>query len=162
MTTMNPPSSGLWSGCWIRAGETSRHPMRLYLTFQDGRVQGSGDDEVGRFTMEGECASSDNYCSMTKTYVGSHGVEYRATWTGAGYAGEWRIPDGGSGTFALWPGEFEAAPPELEERMPKSSGRSRQKLSTRAIIIIMLLIMMGLTIVEILIIVVRGNAGSGE
>jgi len=63
----------------------------LQLSFDQGRIEGSGADIIGAFTFSGRMAD-DGRVAMQKQYVGQHSVDYYGTYDGEGVmSGEWRI-----------------------------------------------------------------------
>jgi hypothetical protein len=95
---------GLWSGYYVQLG---RHPMKLHLQFQDGRVSGHGSDNVGPFSIDGAYNAGTLDCSWFKRYEGAHTVHYEGRLTSATIEGKWKIGSGGwlaSGAFVIWPG----------------------------------------------------------
>jgi hypothetical protein len=93
--------SGTWRGYWEQ-NWFGRQPMHdLVLHFRDGRVEGSGVDIVGRFTVSGSYDERGKVL-LTKHYR-SHRVYYRGTYDGEGTIhGTWIIPGyDDSGPFAL-------------------------------------------------------------
>ena len=131
-------NSGPWRGFWTYGGESTRHPTSLHLDFADDLITGHGDDEVGRFSIEGERDAADGRCAWTKRYVGKHPVEYWGEAGPDGIAGIWRIPGSGSGAFALWTGESGEAPSGLLDRLPKVRGISlRLKLALMVLLVLL-------------------------
>ncbi len=55
----------------------------------DGKVDGKGDDDIGKFVWEGSV--SGNALNMIKQYVGKHKVEYQGSIDGRKLAGNWKI-----------------------------------------------------------------------
>lgn len=37
-----------------------------------GIIKGEGTDQIGTFTIEGQCSSTENKCYFTKQYTGQH------------------------------------------------------------------------------------------
>jgi hypothetical protein len=81
-------------GCegWWEQVYFGRRPMeRLTLSFDAGRVSGSGVDIVGRFTFEGRIDEAGGV-ALIKQYVGGHSVDYLGLYDGEGtLSGHWRI-----------------------------------------------------------------------
>ncbi|MBI3468555.1 MAG: hypothetical protein HY000_36600 [Planctomycetes bacterium] len=102
---------GWWEQVWY-----GRQPMHnLRLTFEHGRVQGSGVDMVGPFTFSGMIAEN-GAVTMRKQYIGMHSVEYMGMYDGEGLmAGEWRI-EGFRGPWLIRIGRAtSAAAKEIQE-----------------------------------------------
>lgn len=77
--------------------------MDLDLTFASGRMNGDGNDDVGRFTIRGQYDAQTLECWWTKTYVGAHDVFYRGFREGKGIWGTWEITVQDHGGFHIWP-----------------------------------------------------------
>jgi hypothetical protein len=95
--------SGPWTGFYNYTGPEDRHRMDLHLTFSDGHIAGDGNDNVGRFLINGRYNIADRECEWTKTYPGSHEVIYRGFREGKGIWGTWQIPPLSRGGFHIWP-----------------------------------------------------------
>jgi|SRR6516225_4402744 hypothetical protein len=85
--------SGIWRGFW----EQSRHgrqPMHdFYLNFRHNRIDGHGQDIIGRFVFRGECDLNTGRIHMVKQYIGKHQVLYVGGPDGEGsIVGTWSIP----------------------------------------------------------------------
>ncbi len=94
-------ASGAWRG-FYSYGRGDRHDMQLDLLFSGGILAGDGVDDVGSFVMHGSYDPLSGACRWTKTYIGSHDVEYSGTREGHGIAGTWQLGRG-HGTFRIWP-----------------------------------------------------------
>lgn len=77
--------------------------MDIHLSFQDGKVEGTGQDWVGKFLLRGRYEREDGKCFLTKLYLGKHEVAYDGYNKGKGIWGTWRIPHVGKGGFHIWP-----------------------------------------------------------
>jgi len=77
--------------------------MDLRLTFANGKMNGEGNDDVGRFLIKGRYDAASRECYWTKTYVGAHDVFYRGFREGKGIWGTWEINILGHGGFHIWP-----------------------------------------------------------
>ena len=94
--------SGPWTGFYnYRPGD--RHRMDLELTFREGRIEGVGVDDVGRFVIRGRYDAENLECWWTKSYVGGHDVFYRGFREGRGIWGTWEITAFDHGGFHIWP-----------------------------------------------------------
>lgn len=97
--------SGTWHGHWDQE-LFGRQPMGpLMLRFEDGRIDGEGLDIIGPFTFTGEY-DAQGTVRMVKQYHGrrTHQVLYNGSYDGEGTIfGQWHIPPGWTGSFALSP-----------------------------------------------------------
>lgn len=94
--------SGPWTGFYnYRPGD--RHRMDLHLTFENGRIDGFGVDDIGRFLIRGRYDPDALECWWTKSYVGGHDVFYRGFREGRGIWGTWEITAFDHGGFHIWP-----------------------------------------------------------
>ena len=89
--------SGEWVGFYLQSGERYRQDLRLQFT--DGRVSGSGDDNVGVFAIRGHYDAESLEVTWTKSYA-THSVWYRGFREIKGIWGTWEIPEE-SGAEAL-------------------------------------------------------------
>lgn len=94
--------SGPWTG-FYNYTPPDKHRMDLHLEFADGRIQGEGNDDVGRFLIQGRYNAAERECHWTKTYPGSHDVHYRGFREGKGIWGAWEIGLFARGGFHIWP-----------------------------------------------------------
>ncbi|MEM9835516.1 MAG: hypothetical protein AAF828_03385 [Bacteroidota bacterium] len=115
---MNEPHhlfpSGQWSGFYTYAnGPTARQsPMPCVLNFADGKLWGSGTDEVGSFNWQGSYDTMSLSCQMIKIYV-THSVNYVGHVDENGIWGRWTLSSL-SGGFHLWPNESAESAEEEE------------------------------------------------
>jgi hypothetical protein len=112
--------SGPWKGFWLQRGLEGRQWMHLTLEFVNGRVVGEGRDGVGEFVIRGSYELGEGRCTLTKSYPGSHDVDYRGANEGDGkwLWGLWRIRSE-TGGFHLWPkGEPDPTGSELKAAEP--------------------------------------------
>jgi hypothetical protein len=77
--------------------------MDLQLTFTNGAIAGSGNDDVGPFVIKGTYDLNNRECWWSKTYVGAHTVLYRGFREGKGIWGTWDIGILCHGGFHIWP-----------------------------------------------------------
>ena len=110
--------SGPWTG-FYNYGPPDKHRMDLHLVFADGRIHGDGNDDIGRFSIQGRYSEAERECHWTKTYPGSHDVHYRGFREGKGIWGAWEIGLLARGGFHIWPkglteGETEARQAETD------------------------------------------------
>src|SRR5688572_13117077 len=68
--------SGRWDGFWVQQHLGRQTMTPFTLTFEEGRVSGSGRDVVGRFTFSGEYDEATGRVRMVKQYLGKHRVLY--------------------------------------------------------------------------------------
>jgi hypothetical protein len=94
--------------------------MDLALTFHEGAVTGDGNDDVGRFLINGRYDVPSRECSWTKDYVGAHGVFYRGFREGKGIWGTWEINPRDHGGFHIWPRGSGAGDEEAEAAEEKA------------------------------------------
>jgi hypothetical protein len=104
--------SGNWAGFWTQPRSVRFHRMALDLKFNNGRISGSGVDEVGNFSIRGSYNLESRKCSWLKKYI-SHSVSYSGQQQGRCIAGAWDIPGVWSGTFRIWPGGASALEEEF-------------------------------------------------
>ena len=94
--------SGEWTGFYnYRPGD--RHRMDLQLTFANGTIAGTGNDDIGAFLIKGHYDGQNRECSWRKTYMGAHTVFYRGFREGKGIWGTWEIEIINHGGFHIWP-----------------------------------------------------------
>jgi len=94
--------SGDWTGFYnYRPGD--RHRMDLHLTFSNGLISGTGNDDVGAFLIKGSYDGGNRECSWRKMYIGAHTVFYRGFREGKGIWGTWEIEVLDHGGFHIWP-----------------------------------------------------------
>lgn len=79
--------------------------MDLDLAFTEGRVRGDGGDDVGPFRISG-VVHPDRKANWTKTYPGSHDVQYQGYVELGGIWGTWAIRHDSTGGFRIWPGRL--------------------------------------------------------
>jgi hypothetical protein len=112
--------SGPWTGFYCYPNRHVKHPMNLQLTFEHGKISGSGDDNIGAFTISGSYNDVGLECQWIKQYIGQHQVWYEGGADHHGIWGTWSLFCG-SGGFHIWPlqsgvGDEEAM--EEEETLP--------------------------------------------
>ena len=101
MSEPNFPS-GPWVGFYnYQPGD--KHRMDLQLSFANGVVTGTGNDDIGPFVINGRYDAKSCECYWTKTYPGSHDVFYRGFREGKGIWGTWEIRNESRGGFHIWP-----------------------------------------------------------
>lgn len=103
--------SGRWKGFWRQ--DIYRGRMELDIIFGSGRLYGDGRDCIGDFILSGHYNNETGKCSILKSYLGQHDVEYDGTATADGIRGVWRIRDPqtkrfmDAGPFHIWPSATE-------------------------------------------------------
>ncbi len=100
-------TSGIWRGYYLYEPGGRRHAMSLDLAFTNGGVRGSGDDDIGSFTIRGGFVPEGVRVWWTKRYHGAHDVHYEGVRDGdRGHVvyGGWSIAGEGSGGFRIWRG----------------------------------------------------------
>lgn len=118
--------SGPWVG-FYNYSPGDKHRMELDLTFANGKVTGTGIDDVGRFIINGGYDVTTLECWWTKTYTGSHDVFYRGYREGKGIWGTWEITAFDHGGFHIWPraaGEGETAVQKANQPHPAEHVRA--------------------------------------
>jgi hypothetical protein len=100
--------SGPWTGFYLQHWLPGRHTTKLHLSCRDGRLFGTGRDDVGAYTVDGHYDLATGRCEWVKQYVGKHAVAYRGVNDGRGIWGVWEIRQLGGlyvdrGGFHLWP-----------------------------------------------------------
>jgi len=94
--------SGEWTGFYnYRPGD--RHRMDLQLSFSNGLIAGTGNDDVGAFVVKGTYDSANRACSWRKRYMAAHTVFYRGFREGKGIWGTWEVEVLNHGGFHIWP-----------------------------------------------------------
>ena len=94
--------SGPWTGFYSYTPQ-QKHRMDLDLTFANGNLSGTGNDDVGLFLVKGRYDEAGCECYWTKTYIRAHDVFYRGYREGKGIWGRWEIQAWSHGGFHIWP-----------------------------------------------------------
>ncbi|HEY9634676.1 MAG TPA: hypothetical protein V6D14_14840 [Coleofasciculaceae cyanobacterium] len=114
--------SGEWEGFYTYAFgcDAHRHIMSFALTFKNGKVTGSGIDNVNHFIWRGSYDTEKLRCWMQKRYA-THVVLYDGYVDQNGIWGTWEIPPHDRGGFHIWPkGLSENLTIEDKETLPQS------------------------------------------
>ncbi len=114
--------SGEWEGFYTYAfgPDARRYMMSFALTFKNGKVSGSGIDNVSRFSWHGNYDTEKLRCWMQKRYP-SHTVSYDGYVDQKGIWGIWEIPPYSRGGFHIWPkGLSEDLTVEDKETVPEA------------------------------------------
>jgi hypothetical protein len=101
MAELNFPS-GPWVGFYTYRHRSERFMMDLVLEFRNGVISGDGADGIGFFGIHGQYSAQGGECSWTKTYYGSHSVEYVGFREQKGIWGTWTV-GADKGGFHIWP-----------------------------------------------------------
>lgn len=112
--------SGSWTG-YYQYPDGGRGHQDLWLHFEEGRITGTGTDEVGDFVVEGTYDASSKEAEWQKRFAGGHVVMYRGFRESVpGIWGTWNIPGNWSGGFHIWPvGEKAELTEELSTWQPQ-------------------------------------------
>ena len=119
-SSSSSPPTGPWSGYYLYSPSDAPHGMKLHLTFaRDGNISGDGIDDIADFFIHGVFDPGTLEACWTKSYVGSHSVEYHGFYDGRTIWGTWSLA-GRTGGFRIWPGtvapgEEEAVHAETEQ-----------------------------------------------
>ena len=114
--------SGEWEGFYTYefGPDARRYMMSFALTFKNGKVSGSGIDNVSRFSWRGNYDTEKLRCWMQKRYP-SHTVSYDGYVDQKGIWGIWEIPPYSRGGFHIWPkGLSEDLTVEDKETVPEA------------------------------------------
>ena len=118
----NTIPSGPWRGFYrYPHASSSLHTMVLQLSFREGRVSGTGSDDIGRFTVRGRYGYLEDEVYWIKHYIGMHDVYYRGFWERGFIWGNWVIDQWPKGGFKVWPCGIAVglvAHAEIEEETP--------------------------------------------
>lgn len=95
-------------------------------------MSGDGNDDVGRFVIQGRYDVAARECEWVKTYPGSHDVHCRGFREGKGIWGAWEIGAGlwSQCGFHIWPkglGEGETESQSVEETTPVDAIGKKQE-----------------------------------
>lgn len=122
MNSKNFPS-GPWTGFYCYPTRERKYAMHMEITFANGRLAGSGEDNIGRFTLAGTYDESSLDCQWIKQYIGQHAVRYQGGADHHGIWGTWHLHYDSSG-FHIWPllsGPCEDESLETEESLPAAT-----------------------------------------
>ncbi|MES2597592.1 MAG: hypothetical protein V4662_19750 [Verrucomicrobiota bacterium] len=117
--------SGPWTG-YYQYSSGQRGSQDLVLVFQNGRMTGSGHDELGGFEIQGSYDDGSKEADWLKVYPDGHEIIYRGFREGPvpGIWGTWNIPGNWSGGFHIWP--LASSSKELES-MEAAEKQTRQQ-----------------------------------
>ncbi|MEM9259725.1 MAG: hypothetical protein AAGA62_08765 [Bacteroidota bacterium] len=105
--------SGEWEGHYLEHGR--KGPMRFQLDFTEGKITGTGGDNIGSFSWKGTYDVTTMAVKMTKQYLGKHQVSYEGMADTNGIYGSWSIPPWSSDGFHIWPVARAEEAQEVEE-----------------------------------------------
>lgn len=97
--------SGIWEGFYLytSGSDADRHAMNFRLDFRDGKITGSGSDDVGAFSWQGTYDTASLAVSLIKSYP-THSVFYQGMADTNGIYGTWHMVFMRGG-FHIWPKE---------------------------------------------------------
>lgn len=95
--------SGEWTGFFLERHQPNRGWMHLYMSFENGTIQGEGTDYVGPWHILGSYDEQTRAASWIKQYLGKHKVEYNGQGGEQGIRGAWNINGFSTGHFHIWP-----------------------------------------------------------
>ena len=108
--------SGPWTGFYqYKNGRRGQQDLRL--AFENGRMTGTGADELGQFIIEGSYKAETKEAKWLKSYPGAHNNDYRGFREGPvpGIWGTWSIAPNWHGGFHIWPLGDENSEIEMSE-----------------------------------------------
>jgi hypothetical protein len=109
--------SGDWEGFYTDPrGSRPRGEMSMTLDFSGGTITGSGSDPVGAYAWTGSYDTKAETCTLRKTYVGKHSVEYSGYADENGIWGKWNIRNLSAGGFHIWPKKHGSGSDSEEEK----------------------------------------------
>ena len=109
--------------------------MDLHLNFANGKLEGDGNDDVGRFLIRGRYDAATRECHWTKSYIGAHDVFYNGYREGKGIWGTWEITIKYHGGFHIWPrgsGEGDVETEKAEQTQPVDAIATESVIAERA------------------------------
>ncbi len=80
--------SGEWEGFYCYNDTPAQHKMFIELTFKEGKISGSGTDDVAPFTWKGDYDLNSFKIRMMKTYP-THQIYYKGDADENGIWGMW-------------------------------------------------------------------------
>lgn len=112
--------SGEWEGFYCYNSSSAKHEMSMQLNFKNGKVLGSGTDDLNHFSFKGSYSLTAFKITMLKTYP-SHTVNYQGDVDENGIWGAWSISASCKGNFHIWPKKkkSEEASKALKEEVKK-------------------------------------------
>jgi hypothetical protein len=139
--------SGPWTGFFQQSWLPGRHTTDADLSFEGGRLWGSGRDWVGPYTVEGHYDTADGRCRWTKHYLGKHSVTYSGCNEGKGIWGVWEIRAFfglyiDRGLFHLWPRGQDPGD-EAERTYQAASGMARPSITLVGWVVLALIMALG-------------------
>jgi hypothetical protein len=101
-----------WTGWFKQGGSRTDMYFKNFRIEMNGKIWGSGSDEVGQFQISGKMTPSNQRLTFHKKYQGAHTVVYKGKMEGNHISGGWEIPGNCSGKYQLrldaprWTGAF--------------------------------------------------------
>jgi hypothetical protein len=95
--------SGPWDGLFIYRRGLGIGRMKADLRFLNDVIGGTGQDEVGSFSVLGGVDYAKRQCEFDKQYEGGHSVHYKAVLLCGALSGRWTIGEFEEGSFLFWP-----------------------------------------------------------
>lgn len=120
--------SGPWEGFYTYATgpKAEKHTMSCSLTFKDGKIRGSGTDDISSFSWKGTYDLDALVCTLEKHYP-SHAVKYSGQVDENGIWGTWSLR-ANSGGFHIWPkSKKQTGKKEEKETMKKQLSKKLQR-----------------------------------
>ena len=96
------PDAGKWSGYYFYTPDDTKHRQEMTLSFGVGIVVGSGVDKIGMFKIKGQYDPEHQEACWEMSYY-THTANYRGFYEDNSIWGVWRIANGASGGFRIWP-----------------------------------------------------------
>ena len=126
--------SGPWTG-FYQYKNGVRGSQDLRLTFEQGRMTGTGADELGQFIIEGSYNAESKEARWMKSYPSAHCIDYRGFREGPapGIWGTWSIGPDWHGGFNIWPlGDTNVEDEEEEIKRPIKQPKKLEELLVHA------------------------------
>ncbi len=101
-----------WKGWYEEMGQRKEMVFRNFYIGMDGKILGEGQDQIGKFTINGHMDMGTGFAQFVKQYKGKHAVNYQGSFTDGAFRGSWTVA-GSTGSFELrqktkeWRGWYE-------------------------------------------------------
>jgi len=101
-----------WKGWFAQNGQKTDMHFQNFRVEMNGKIWGSGSDNVGQFQISGNMKPHNQRLTFHKKYMGQHTVVYNGRMEGNHITGKWDIPGNCSGNFNMrldaprWTGAF--------------------------------------------------------
>lgn len=101
-----------WKGWFKQNGQKTNMHFQNFRIETNGKIWGSGSDNVGAFQISGSMKPNNQRLSFHKQYQGQHTVIYKGRMEGNHIVGNWEIPGNCSGNYNIsldaprWEGAF--------------------------------------------------------